>query len=634
MVSQPKPISPAQVVAAALLVAGVLALFHGFGPDPQAAADAALARKVAKSTHRGLVTDGAGLCPQTRAAALAKRVKPTDKTGAKAPNQLQSQPQSWRCVELDGRLLLQLTDPKKTDEKLPSVKIPGAQSLVGPLAAVALVLTLRHAALGLFLAVVLGAVASFGPLQGVKIAAIDVFWPTLTDGDNLLILAFTGTMLGMVHVAMATGGFGDLAWRIAKRAGGDPAGARRRTRLAAWLLGLAIFFDDYANSLVVGSSVRPLADKTGVSRAKLAYLVDATSAAVAGIAIVSTWVGFEVGLLDDQIARFSGIADAGYGVFLAAIPFRFYCILTVFFAGVIAWTGRDYGPMKAEQARAQATTEELTAPTGRAHWLDAMGPVLVVLLTVIGLDLWYGRANPGDLLTRFIAGADAAGLKVLAIAGVAGSVAAMGGAIVRGLLTPTAALGAWLAGIRAMAPVLAILVCAMAMRVVCDQAGTPSYLAALLGGVTGPWVPLLSFFVAALVAFMTGSSWATMGILLPIVVPLAATDPGPAAVWLLASTAAVLDGAIFGDHCSPISDTTVMSSAASGCPHDVHVWTQLPYALTVMAAAAIFGYVGTAHAGLSAWAALGLAAVTLVIFVTMVGRHAQPTAQHESAKAE
>lgn len=627
------------MLLASFAVAGVLAAFTAFGPAPLRAADASLARAVSKAKAIGVVADPSGLCPQTVAAAARKvaahRPLPKGATGSATTSQLVGKPPAWRCVSANGNFFLTAASPTQAilggaskpnaplqqDPKLPGVRIPSSLSLAGPLAAVALVLTLQRAALGLFLAVLIGAMAAFGPLSGLQLAASDVFLPTVTDSDNLLILAFTATMLGMVHVAMAGGGFRDLAWRIARNAGGQPDRARRRTRMATWLLGLCIFFDDYANSLVVGSSIRPLADRTGVSRAKLAYLVDATSAAVAGVAIVSTWVGFEVGLLDDQITRFAGLADTGYGVFLAALPLRFYCLLTVIFAGFIAWTGRDFGPMWREENQAQAAYDQPVAPEGRAHWLDAMGPVLAVLLSVLGLNLWFGRAHDGGLLAQFIAGAEAAGLKVLAAAGVFGSIAAVALSVGRRLLSVKAALHAWIAGVIAMTPVLAILICAMSMRVVCDQAGTPSYLAALLSGVGGAWVPLMSFFIAALVAFMTGSSWATMGILLPIVVPLAATAPGPDGIWLLAATAAVLDGAIFGDHCSPISDTTVMSSAASGCAHDVHVWTQLPYAATVMVVAALFGYVGTAWFGLSAPIALLLGALTLGATVRLLGRN-------------
>ncbi len=507
----------------------------------------------------------------------------------------------------------------------------GAMSLVGPLAAVAFVLVLRRPALGLFLAVVAGSIALPGPVTGAIAAAPDVFWPTVSDTDNLLILVFTASMLGMVHVAMAGGGFTDLALRIARGAGDHPDAPARRTRLATWALGLAIFFDDYANSLVVGSSMRPLADRTGVSRAKLAYLVDATSAAVAGVAIVSTWVGFEVGLLDDQKASFEAVAQGGYGIFLALIPYRFYCLLTIVFAFMVALSGRDFGPMRRAEAEASArATRDAGEDAGRAHWLDAMLPVLVVLFGVIGLDIALGAQALGDKsgtpLELFLAGADAAGLKVLAIAGGLGALTAIVGGVIRRLLTPGQALRAFAHGLVVTAPVLAILVCAMAMRAVCDASGTPGYLAAMLADVSGFWMPVTSFAVAALVAFMTGSSWATMGILLPIVVPLAAVDPGPGAIWLLAAAAAVLDGAIFGDHCSPISDTTVMSSAASGCPHDEHVLTQLPYALAVMVAAAGFGYVGISATALPPWTAIVAGTIALAAGLwTLAHKPGRPT---------
>lgn len=513
---------------------------------------------------------------------------------------------------------------------LPNGGSAGAMTLIGPFSAVAFVLVLRRPALGLFAAVVVASVALHGLVDGSISAVTTVLWPTLTATDTLLILVFTATMLGMVHVAMAGGGFGDLARKIAAGAADDPDGPARRTRMSAWLLGLAIFFDDYANSIVVGSSIRPLADRTGVSRAKLAYLVDATSASVAGVAIVSTWVGMEVGLLQDAITHFSSVASAGYGVFIELIPFRFYCLLTIVFAGLIAWTGRDYGPMAATVAE-PLPDEQSEAAAHRGHWLHAMGPVLAVLVTVIALNTALGWDKGGSVLNRFIAGAEGSGLKVLAIAGALGAVLAIGVAALRSHLTTAESFRAFGHGIVVTLPVLVILVCAMAIRAVCDQAGTPAYLSSILGQTGGVWMPLAAFAVSAIVAFLTGSSWATMGILLPIVIPLAARDPGPEAIWLLAASAAVLDGSIFGDHCSPISDTTVMSSAASGCPHDEHVLTQLPYALTVMLLASLFGYVGISWLAIapglaappSPWLALVPGSLAALLIVRIVGKRAR-----------
>jgi Na+/H+ antiporter NhaC len=490
--------------------------------------------------------------------------------------------------------------------------------------------------MGLLLGVIIGCMALNGPFGGLRHAVLDVLGPTLTSRDNQLITIFTLAMLGMVHVSIASGGFADLARRISAGAHAGARAVARRTRMASVLLGLAIFFDDYANALVVGSSMRPLADRTGVSRAKLAFLVDATSAAVAGIAIVSTWVGFEVGLLGEHQIAFESVAGSPYGIFLAILPYRYYCLFTIAFALLIAWSGRDYGPMLTQErqaARSVASEPEQPAEeAGRAHFLDAIVPVLLVLSCVIGLDIYLGAEAGGGPIDRFTAGAEAAGLQVLAIAGVIGTISALAITISRRLLRPEAALKAWYEGVRNMLPVIVVLMSAMAMRTVTEHAGTQDYLAAMLGQMPGQWMPLVSFLTAGVVAFLTGSSWATMGIMIPIVIPLAALVPGADAShfgWLLASGAAVLDGAIFGDHCSPLSDTTVMSSAASDCPHDLHVITQLPYALTVMLIAALTGYVGTAMLAWPPWAAYGPGLALILMVVYGVGQPIVPPPRDE-----
>ncbi len=616
----------ARFAVAVAAVALVIAAFDHFGPTPLRAADGALSRQLAAAQRKAhkepkkvdaktrrlaaaVIGEGARFCPAATAASKAGR--PGDRPAA-------------RCV----RTPLQLALVADNGDTLTEIDLPTSLSLLGPLAAVVLVLVLRQAALGLLLAVLAGSVAMHGLFQGLYHGVVDVLAPTLADTSNLLIIVFTLAMLGMVHVGMASGGFADLARRIARGAQGSGRIAARRSRMATALLGLAIFFDDYANALVVGSSMRPLADRTGVSRAKLAFLVDATSASVAGIALVSTWVGFEMGLLGEQARHFEGVAGSPYAIFLAVLPYRFYCVFVLIFAFLLAWTGRDFGPMRRYEAEAAARgiPDDVAGPataSGRAHWLDAMAPVLMVLAAVIAGDLWFGRHAEGGLVARFVAGAEAKGLEVLAIAAGLGSLVAVVGAAGRRLLAPWLAIRAWLQGVARMWIVVVILVAAMAMRVVTEQAGTQDYLAALLGDAGGPWMPLISFITAGVVAFLTGSSWATMGILLPIVIPLAATAPGAGdepAGWLLAAAAAVLDGAIFGDHCSPISDTTVMSSAAADCPHDVHVLTQLPYAIAAMLVAAGVGYVGTAMLSWPAWTAWAPGIALLCAITWGIGR--------------
>lgn len=625
----------ARLVLAVGIVGAAVAAFSRWGPLPGRAADGALARQLLAAERKqlagdptaprsalALIKDGAQNCPKTSAASMLR----TSAADVRA-----------RCEFTAAGLALIAQD----GAVLAAVPPPTALSLLGPFTAVALVLLLRQAALGLLLAVFAGAIAMHGPWGGLQHGVVEVLWPTVSDADNLLIIGFTLAMLGMVHVGMAGGGFAHLARRIASGVQGGGALAARRARVATVLLGLAIFFDDYANALVVGTSMRPLADRTGVSRAKLAFLVDATSASVAGIALVSTWVGFEIGLLGEQARHFDAVATSPYGVFLAALPYRFYCIFVIVFAALLAWTGRDFGPMRQHEQEAaarlaQTPVGDSAGAHGRGHWLDAMAPVGIVLLTVIAGDLWFGRHAEGGPLARFVAGAEAAGLQVLCAGAGLGSLVAISGATLRRLLSLWAAMRAWLSGVLKMWQVVVILASAMAMRVITEQAGTQDYLAALLGDAAGPWMPLISFVTAGVIAFLTGSSWATMGILLPIVIPLAAVAPGAGeqpSGWLLAAAAAVLDGAIFGDHCSPISDTTVMSSAATGCPHDVHVLTQLPYAVTAMLVAAGVGYVGTALLSWPAWSAWLPGVMLLVVITWGLGRPVQHAAAGPSPTA-
>ena len=631
----------------ALGVALALLAFQWLGPAPQRAADLAGARAIGATAARVVVDQAT--CPETARASMEKR------TGADLGPAVPA-----RCIWGANGLRVQALAAADAGDSpaLIAVPRPGPSSLVGPLLAVALVLGLGRPALGLLLAVIGASLVLVGPIDGMRHSVVEVFAPTLASRDNQLVLLFTATMLGMVQVAVAGGGFAALARRISGDAGVDRAKAARRTRMSTWLLGLGIFFDDYANALVVGSSMRPLADRTGVSRAKLAFLVDATSAAVAGMAIVSTWVGFEVGLLGDLSIHFGDLtgaaagetgeaaASSGYAIFLALVPYRFYCFSILALAGLIAWSGRDFGPMlRAERRMVLEDGDQGAAAAAAdsgaegAHWLDAVLPVGSVLAGVIGIDLWLGRAAEGGALARFIAGAEAGGLATLCAAGLFGSVLAISLARMRGTLTIGAASRAWARGIVSMGPIFVILVAAMSMRVVTEAAGTPVYLAALVGSASGPWLPVVSFLTAGLVAFLTGSSWATMGILLPIVVPLggALVAGGGHIGWLLAAAAGVLDGAIFGDHCSPISDTTVMSSAASGCPHDEHVRTQLPYALAAMLVAALVGYVATAWLEWPAWTAwpatLGLLVALVYGFGRVAADQPDPVDGRESARS-
>ncbi len=607
-----------RALAGQLIIAGICAVvavvaLDAVGPTPQQAADRSVRAQIASMRAKAgstwlaaRIDGGADLCPAT-AAAMGS---PPD--GA-VPTPAVRGERRLRCADKGGEMVV----VDASDAVLVRAPLVGARSLLGPLLAVLLVLLLKRPATALVIAVVTATLIGKPPLEGLA-ALAHVAKDTLIGGDNQLVLIFTVAMLAMVHIGIESGAYAALAARMA--ATGDSPDPARRTRMATVLLGLVIFFDDYANSLVVGGSMRDASDRSGMSRAKLAYFVDATSASVAGVALISTWVGFEVGLLGDFRASFSGIADSPYGIFLALLPYRFYCLLTIVAALIFAWTGRDFGPMARAEARAKLAPRPAAAVVVAGGSVrEALIPVGIVLGTVLGADLIAGAGTEGDIVDIFVAGADVVGLRALAAGGIIGLVAAALLARRAGMPSARVARAGW-AGVAGMAPILVILIAAMAMRSVTQDAGAPTWIAALIGDTSGALLPLASFAVAALVAFFTGSSWATMGILLPVVVPLAAPFAEVSPAWILAATAAVLDGAIFGDHCSPLSDTTVMSSAAAGVAHDEHVVTQMPYALLVMVIAALTGYLATAVLGLAPWQSLTLGVMTLFLAIHLVGR--------------
>ena len=516
-------------------------------------------------------------------------------------------------------------------------------SLFPPLLAIAVAVATRRPTLGLAAALVggafmhrLDAVAWYIlPWTAVQHALTDFIWVPLRDSFQLYILAFTLALVGMVRVVAFSGGTRGIARLLAKRAEGT-----RSTQLAAFAMGLAIFFDDYANTLVVGTTMRPLADRFGVARGKLAYIVDSTAAPVAGLAIISTWIGYEVGLFEDAMGDV-GAGISGYELYFMALPSRYYCLLALALVGLSVFSRRDFGPMLAAQQQPLADPSPIPsepadnleqAPPGieLSPWL-ALAPVVLVVLGVLGglhLDVW-NHPEVAPLRQRHgLAGhlywnavfSHAYSARVMFLAAVAGSLLAFALALTRRSeegkgLALGCILSVWSRGIRGFGGALLLIVLAWSIKEACSAAHTADYLAATWSTQLDPrLLPLMVFLLGGLVAFLIGTSWATMALPLPTTLPLAYQLGGlPLAAPV---AAAVLDGAIFGDHCSPISDTTVLSSAATGCPHMDHVRTQLPYALTAMAAAGLLGYLGGAllypgYVGLL----LGVAALSAVLWI-------------------
>ena len=526
-------------------------------------------------------------------------------------------------------------------------------SLLPPLVAILVAIITGRLVLGLSLAI-LGGAAVASPTHGsllvwpweiVHRALVDFIWIPLFNSFQFYILGFTAALIGMVRVIALAGGTQGIADLLVAKAGGA-----RSTRAATVLMGLAIFFDDYANTMVVGTTMQPIADKFRISREKVAYLVDSTAAPVAGLAVISTWIGYEVGLFQDTLQQL-GQNMSGYELFFRALPLRFYCIMTLAFVIMSVLFKRDFGPMLRAERRA-ATTGHTIAPgtlpaSGRevgsvrppegvrAHWATAAAPVaLVITAVVIGmhLDAWnaapvaaarqQGSIVSVDYWTVVLSNTDAA--KMMFIAALLGSLLAFLIAAGRrdarsrrplSLLTIGAT---WLRAIRGFHYAIVILVLAWAIKETCTAVDTSGYLVAALSSLLSPgYLPILVFLLAALVAFSIGTSWTTMAILLPTMMPVAHEMGGMPLTVITA--AAVLDGAIFGDHCSPISDTTVLSSIATSCNHLAHVWTQIPYAVAAMIAAALFGYMGTSLSWYSGTVGMLLGVVCLGLLLFVVG---------------
>ena len=540
-------------------------------------------------------------------------------------------------------------------------------SLLPPLVAIFFAILLRRPVIALFSGVWVGAflVRWLADERGVGSAVgslKDVFDKYLIgqikDQARTEIVVFVVFMLAMVGIITKAGGIKGVMNRIA-----GLARDARKTQIATWLMGLSIFFDDYANTILVGSTMRPLADKYKVAREKLAYIVDSTAAPVAGVSILSTWIAFEVSTFSAQLPDAGLGPNEGYAIFLQTLPFRFYCWFTLIFVGMVVFTGRDFGPMLTAERRARGgkilrdgatplvgkAATELEAKDGvDSRASTALVPLAVFIATTLGWIIFTGCKGLGFFAEK---GSDlAAKLALMGPLEVAtgilyegsGSVPLMYGAIagfivaglmalLRGLNVADIALASF-NSLRAMGVAIVILYLAWMVGAVCGDLNTAAYLSASLTE-TIPYMmmPVILFLLAGLIAFSTGSSWSTMTILLPLVVGLSydvgfAGTPGdldPRAFGLMlmvVSIGAVLEGAIFGDHCSPISDTTVMSSIACASDHVDHVRTQAPYALVTMAVALLFGYLPVTFFQLSPWLALLMGTAVLWMVLRIKGK--------------
>jgi len=520
-------------------------------------------------------------------------------------------------------------------------------SLLPPVIAIALALITKEVLLSLFVGVFSGALflVNWNPVTALARSIDRFIAPAMADPDNAAILVFTTLLGGMVGLINRSGGTLGIVERIQRF-----ATDARRGQLATWLLGVAIFFDDYSNVLIVGSTMRPITDRLKISREKLSYIVDCTAAPVASVFPISSWIGFEVGLIAAAFAAV-GIPFNAYTTFVASIPYRFYPIFALVLGFTIAMSGRDFNPMLRAERRARREgklladgdtplanfdVESVVPPEGTPHRaVNAILPILaVVVVTIVGMMVSGSEglnradfAGTGAWLREVFGNADS--IAALCWASLTGVLLALGLPLAQRVFSLRQGLGAMVEGFKSVFMALVVLILAWSIGSVCDDLQTADYLVHLTSGVLSPHLlPTAIFVLSAAVAFATGSSWGTLGILMPLVVPVADSlsaeagmtmDSSGYATIMIGTISSVLAGSVWGDHCSPISDTTILSSAASGADHIAHVRTQLPYALGAGLLGILVGDLPTAF-GVSPWISLILGSAVIVIGVLWLGK--------------
>ena len=517
--------------------------------------------------------------------------------------------------------------------------LPGWVSVLPALAAILIALALRNVIPALLIGVWLGATllrsvtvagAFRGLLDGFELYVVRA----LASFEHAQIILFSLMIGGMVGIITRNGGMARIVQLIVSRATTAISG-----QIAVWGMGLMIFFDDYSNTLVVGNTARPITDHLKISREKLAYIVDSTAAPVVCIALITTWIGYEVGLIGDALASVDGLNEPAYTVFLNSIPYSFYPILAVLFVLLVAVTGRDLGPMYKAEVRARSgqvtSTSAAEMPALQGDQLEhkpdiplrALNAGVPLAVLIVSLVVGLYVTGSGQTITDIVGSADA--YKAMLWASLLGAMTAAVMTIGQGILSGHETVDAWYGGVKAMMFAMIILVLAWALADVTAELNTASYLVSILAdSLPPPLVPTVVFVLSAVTAFTTGTSWGTLGILMPLVVPLTwavllANGMAEAAHMhiLYSAIACNLAGAVWGDHCSPISDTTVLSSMASGCDHIEHVRTQMPYALLVGAMAIAIGTIPAGY-GFPPLVSIVIGTVLLYATIRFFGRNA------------
>lgn len=526
----------------------------------------------------------------------------------------------------------------------------GILTLIPPLVSVVLAFITKNVVISLFLGVLSGCFMLQILEYNVFLAILESFLKlvslildSLADPWNAGIILQVLVIGGIINLVSRMGGAKAVAEALARKAKGA-----RSTQIVTWLLGICVFFDDYANALIVGPIMKPVADKMKVSREKLAFVIDATAAPIAGIAIISTWIGLEVGLINDGYAKIGLEADA-FSVFLNTIPYRFYNILILIFVVLTAITLREFGPMRKAELRARRgeqlledikfskeQIEETSVKEGvKLSVWNAIIPIGTLIISALISFYYsgYSSITSGDdiLLQQLIKQSPLSFTAIRECFGVANASsslfqAALFSSIVtiilgvcKKIFTISEAIDTWIDGMKGLLITGVILLLAWSLGSVIKEVGTADYLITLLSSSLPKFIlPSVIFIFGAVISFSTGTAYGTMSILMPLAIPLAYAIY-PDNTYVVMSTSAVLTGAIFGDHCSPISDTTILSSMGAGCSHIDHVKTQMWYSLFVGLVTILFGYIPVGL-GVPIYVALPMAIIVLIALTYFLGK--------------
>lgn len=532
--------------------------------------------------------------------------------------------------------------------------IPLWLSILPPLIAILMAFLTKEVYSSLFTGTLVGAafIAYYqgaSALTAIFVGILDILdtyiIETISDWGHTSVIVFLMLIGSTVALVSLNGGMRGLVRWLSKYAKNPRSG-----QLITFLMDLCVFFDDYANTLVVGSTMRPLAKDLRISREKLAFIVDSTAAPVGALALITTWIGAELSYIGEGL-KVIGSDDSPYALFIESIPARFYPIFMLCFVLIIAFSGRDFGPMwKAEcMARSGRDTHDASHSGGNdseiepdkttpLRWYNAVIPIgVLIVVTVIGIfvtgyeaSTWAdGSKSFGAKLMSTVGGADS--YVALLWASISSTIVGIAISVFQKILPFRKAMNAMMTGFKIMLPATIVLILAWTLALITKYMHTADFVSGALvaWNVTPLLLPALTFVLAGIIAFSTGTSWGTMAILYPLVIPVVwqlSTNAGLGAegsrTLLLNVISCILSGAVMGDHCSPISDTTIMSSSSTGCNHLAHVSTQMPYALTVAGVSLVFTILTTL--GVSCWVLLPLGVVILWVIVRLLGKKVVP----------